>query len=71
MNTGNLSSENDTSNGILGAVSTSCYSEMPFPLSRTIRYTGQKILTFNLDIKKITDQMGYYCYNNGIRNNWC
>jgi len=71
MSTDKLYNENDTSNSTLGIVSTSCYSEIPFPLSRTIQYTGQKLLTFNLNVKKITEQMNNYCYNKNVRNNWC
>jgi hypothetical protein len=39
-------------------VSTSCdLEEIPFPLSRTITYTGQNIITITLDVERIKRQM--------------
>ncbi len=53
-------------------VSTSCdLEEIPFPLKRTITYIGQKMITITLDTERIKRQMQCYCYNTGIRNNWC
>jgi len=56
----------------LHSVSTSCdLGEIPFPLKRTITYIGQKMIKITLDTERIKRQMEYYCYNTGIRNNWC
>ena len=56
----------------LNGVDTGCYvEEIPFPLKRTIAYTGQKTITITLDVERIKKQMECYCYNTGIKNNWC
>ena len=53
-------------------VSTCCdLEEIPFPLRRIITYNGQNTITITLDIERIKRQMACYCYNTGIRNNWC